>query len=279
MTQTTDNPRLKLGVMASLPRGPEEALQEVRELGLPTCQITNWNPDLFTPDMADRVLAASERYQVEVTTIWAGGPGPAVWNFIEGPATIGLVPKAYRAERVAALIAGADFAKMVGVDTVTTHVGFIPENPGNPLYPGLLDALREVVEHCAEWGLTFCFETGQETPTTLLRVIEDLGGENLGINLDPANLLLYGKANPVDALDVFGQYVVGVHAKDGEYPTDGRDLGKEKPLGEGRVGFPRLIAKLKALGYAGALTIEREISGPKQIEDIRHAIEVLSALI
>ncbi|MBN1936616.1 MAG: sugar phosphate isomerase/epimerase, partial [Anaerolineae bacterium] len=109
--------------------------------------------------------------------------------------------------------------------------------------------------------------------------IEDLGGENLGINLDPANLLMYGRANPVDALDVFGRYVVGVHAKDGEYPTNGRELGVEKPLGEGRVNFPLLVSKLKSLDYAGALTIEREISGPKQVEDIKRAIQLLSALV
>ena len=278
MTQTKDSARLKLGVIVSLGRGPEEALSEVHELGLPTCQINNWNPDLFTDEMADRLIAASEQYEVEVTTIWAGGPGPNAWNFIQGPATIGLVPPEYRAARVATLKAGADFAARVGVGTVTTHVGFIPENPGNPLYPGVLDALREVVEHCAERGLTFCFETGQETPTTLLRVIEDLGGEHLGINLDPANLLMYGKANPVDALDVFGRYVVGVHAKDGEYPTNGRELGVEKPLGEGRVHFELLVPKLKSLGYTGALTIEREISGPQQIADIKAAIALLEAL-
>jgi sugar phosphate isomerase/epimerase len=148
----------------------------------------------------------------------------------------------------------------------------------------LLDALREVVGYCAERGITFCFETGQETPTTLLRVIEDLaagspGLDNVGVNLDPANLLLYGKANPVDALDVIGTHVRGVHAKDGEYPTNGRALGVEKPLGEGRVNFPVLVPKLKALGYTGALTIEREISGPQQIADIRHAIRLLSALV
>jgi L-ribulose-5-phosphate 3-epimerase len=134
------------------------------------------------------------------------------------------------------------------------------------------------VEDCGERGLEFWFETGQETPVVLLRVIEDLGYDNLGINLDPANLLMYGKANPVDALDVFGQYVRGVHAKDGEYPTGGRQLGVEKPLGEGRVNFPVLIPKLKGLGYTSALTIEREISGPKQIADIKHAIAVLSKL-
>jgi sugar phosphate isomerase/epimerase len=202
-----------------------------------------------------------------------------VWNFTEGPTTIGLVPEQYRAQRVATLKEGADFAVRVGVSSITTHVGFIPESASNPLYPGLIDALREVVAHCGKRGITFCFETGQETPITLLRAIEDLGYDNVGINLDPANLLMYGKANPVDALDLFGQYVVGVHAKDGEYPTDVRRLGVEKPLGEGRVNFPVLVTKLKSLGYRGALTIEREISGPKQIEDIKRAIEVLSALV
>ena len=270
---------MRLGVIAPLAHGPEQELKKARDFGLPTVQVVNWQPDLFSDEMAERVVAASAEYGVEVTTIWTGYPGPAVWNFYDGPVTIGLVPEQYRTERVAALKRGADFAVKVGVPSITTHVGFIPENPSNPLYPGVVDALREVVDYCRARGLTFCFETGQETPVVLLRVIEELGKDNLGINLDPANLLMYGKANPVDALDVFGQYVAGVHAKDGEYPTNGRDLGVEKPLGEGRVGFPQLIAKLKDLGYAGALTIEREISGPKQIEDIRHAIELLSALI
>ncbi len=276
---TTAKGAIRLGVIAPLAPGPEEELRKARDLGLPTCQIVNWRPELFSDEMAERVVAASAAHGVEVTTIWTGYPGPAVWNFVEGPVTIGLVPEQYRAERVAALKRGADFAVKVGVPSITTHVGFIPENPSNPLYSGVVDALREVVGYCRERGLTFCFETGQETPVVLLRVIEDLGTENLGINLDPANLLMYGKANPVDALDVFGEYVVGVHAKDGEYPTNGRYLGVEKPLGEGRVDFPRLIARLKDLGYRGALTIEREIGGPKQIKDIQHAIGVLSALI
>jgi len=274
----TGQTRLKLGVMAPLPNGPEKEFAKAHDLGLESVQVVCWQPDLFSAEMAERVLAASERYGIEVTTIWTGLPGPAVWNFIDGPRTIGLVPPEYRAERVAALKVGADFAVRVGVPTITTHVGFIPESPNNPLYPGLIDALRQVVDYCRERGIVFCFETGQETPTTLLRVIQDLGTENLGINLDPANLLMYGKANPVDALDVFGQYVLGVHAKDGEYPTNGRQLGVEKPLGEGRVNFPALVSRLKALGYRGALTIEREISGPRQIADIKRAIQILSQL-
>ncbi|MGC9349180.1 MAG: sugar phosphate isomerase/epimerase family protein [Anaerolineae bacterium] len=271
--------KLKIGVMAPLDHGPEKTIEEVQALGLSACQVVCWNPDLFTQEAADRLAAAAATHDVEITTIWTGTPGRYVWNFVEGPITIGLVPPAHREERVAVLKRGADFAARVGVQSITTHVGFIPENMTDPLYPGLLEALREVVSYCGEKDIEFWFETGQETPVVLLRVIEDLGLDNLGINLDPANLLMYGKANPVDALDVIGTYVRGVHAKDGEYPANGRDLGVEKPLGEGRVDFPALVAKLKRLGYTGALTIEREISGPQQIKDIRHAIGVLSALV
>jgi L-ribulose-5-phosphate 3-epimerase len=82
----------------------------------------------------------------------------------------------------------------------------------------------------------------------------------------------------VDALDVFGRYVRGVHAKDGCYPTNGSELGRETPLGEGQVNFPVLIPKLKACGFGGALTIEREISGPQQIADIQKAIQLLTPL-
>jgi sugar phosphate isomerase/epimerase len=123
------------------------------------------------------------------------------------------------------------------------------------------------------------FESGQETPVVLLRAIEDIGLLNIGINLDPANLILYGKGNPVDALDVFGGYVRGVHAKDGCYPTSGRYLGEEMPIGQGKVDFPRLLAGLKKLGYTGALTIEREISGEQQVKDIHMAIGYINKIL
>jgi sugar phosphate isomerase/epimerase len=202
-----------------------------------------------------------------------------VWNYTEGPSTIGLVPAEYRAMRVEDLQRGAEITGWLGISDMATHVGFLPMNPNDPDYLGAVDAIKAVAAYAGERGVTFNFETGQETPTVLLRCIQDVGLPNLGVNLDPANLLLYGTGNPVDALDVFGRYVRGVHAKDGEYPTDGRALGEEKPLGDGRVNFPLLVAKLKACGYTGALTIEREISGPQQIEDIKRAIAVLTPLL
>jgi sugar phosphate isomerase/epimerase len=268
--------KLKVGVMMGLHGAPEEAIAKVAGLGLETCQV-NW-PAGGSLELGQQLKAAADANGVTVTTLWAALAGPAVWNFIEGPITIGLVPPEHRAERVETLKQAAKVASAIGVQSITTHAGFIPEFPGDPLYVQTVEALKDVVGVCQQEGVEFWFETGQETPITLLRTIQDIGLPNLGINLDPANLLMYGKANPVDALDVFGQWVRGTHCKDGEYPTDGRSLGAEKAMGEGRVNFPVLVPKLKSLGYKGHLTIEREIAGDKQVEDIKRAMAILEPL-
>jgi sugar phosphate isomerase/epimerase len=269
-------PTLKLGIICSLDGGARQAFEKASSLGLEGVQLACWNPQLYTDQAVEQTLAAADEFNIEINTVWAGAPGDMVWNFTEGPLTIGIVPRENRDVRVAGLIAGADFAKRIGVKSITTHVGFIPEDPNRDLYGETVENLKRVAGHCGELGLDFWFETGQETPTTLLRTIEDIGLDNLGINLDPANLVMYGKANPVDALDVFGKYVRGIHAKDGIYPTTGRTLGKEVALGEGKVDFPTLIGRLKTeFGFAGHLTIEREISGDQQTADIRRAIEML----
>jgi L-ribulose-5-phosphate 3-epimerase len=272
--------KLQLGVIVGLKEEPAESMEDVRRFQLPTCQVSSWNLDLCRPAIAIRLRDAAQAAGIAISTFWGGVPGRRVWDFLEGPTTIGLVPPANRRAGVDALKRWSDFAADVGgIPSITTHVGFLPVNPSDSDYLGTVAALRDVAAHCQQNGQQFWFETGQETPITLLRTIEDVGAENLGINLDPANLLMYGMANPLDALDVFGSYVRGLHAKDGDYPTNGRKLGVEKPLGEGRVGFPALIAKLRTLGFDGAVTIEREISGPRQAEDIRRAIELLTPLL
>ena len=257
----------------------EEKFKKVVATGLRDIQLIGWNHALLTEEGACHVKKMCEKYAVSISTFWCGWTGGGYWNFTEGPLTLGIVPPGTRAARVAEMKHGSDFAAWCGVEQMATHLGFIPENPNDPEYLPIVEAVSEIADHCGENGQYFLFETGQETPTTLLRLIEDSGRPNLGLNLDPANLIMYGKANPVDALSVFGQYVRDVHAKDGHYPTTGRALGKEARLGDGLVNFPVLIARLKELGYDGNLTIEREISGPRQEEDIRTAKKILEELI
>jgi L-ribulose-5-phosphate 3-epimerase len=271
-------PKLEIGVLVHQSADPLADFAKVTALGLRSCQLCSWKGELQTDEQAGSIREAATKTGVQITTLWAGWPGPRVWNFIDGPKTIGLVPAEYRRMRIDALKHAAGFAARLQVPSITTHVGFIPEDPSDPQFAATVDAVREVARACKNLALEFWFETGQETPVTLLRTIDRVGTGNLGINLDTANLILYGKANPVDALDVFGSYVRGVHIKDGLYPTDGDNLGQETPLGKGKVDFPAVIGRLKALGYAGSLSIEREISGEKQIADIRAAIELLRPL-
>lgn len=244
-------------------------------LGFSNCQLCIWNSKLYTDENAKIIKYAQTKTKLEISALWAGWSGPRQWNFYGGPSTLGLVPTAYRNQRLVELMLAGDFAEKIGVKDVITHVGFLPENPNDPKFPGVVEALRYLGMSYKEKGLNFLFETGQETPVTLLRTIEAVGTENLGINFDMANLILYGKANPVDALDVFGKYVLNTHFKDGDYPICGTELGNEKPLGEGKVNLPLILKKLKELNYQGPFTIEREINGEQQIQDIIRAKELI----
>lgn len=268
---------MRVGVMADLTGDTriEDKFREIREMGMESCQLVCWDRRLLDSAVALKVKDAMEEYGITVTAFWCGWEGPKYWNFYEGQATLGLVPEAYRFQRMQMLMEGSDFAGELGIQDVVTHAGYMPENPWDPKYPEIIACLKSLAAHYQRNGQYFLFETGQETPVTLKRAIEDIGCNNLGINLDPANLIMYGKANPVDALDVFGEYIRGVHGKDGCYPVGGRELGAEVPLGQGKVDYPALIRGLKHWGYDGDITIEREISGEEQRKDIRLSKEVL----
>lgn len=270
---------MKIGVIVGLTENIEKEIAHVAELGLESCQINSWNREMQTPEMAARCRKALDENGITCSTVWIGWSGPAKWNFIEGPTTLGLVPEEYRQIRTEELIHGVKFAHEMGVDQIASHMGFLPEVPSDPQYAPTVAAIARVAQAAKELNMKVLFETGQETPITILRVIEEIGTGNLGVNLDPANLLLYGKANPVDSLKILGPYVYDVHAKDGEYPTEGRFLGEEKALGQGSVNFPKLVEGLKQYGYDGSLTIEREISGEEQLKDIIMARDILRSLI
>jgi sugar phosphate isomerase/epimerase len=249
---------------------PEEHLRQVHELGFPTIFLSlDKYLGSFTPALASQYRDLLDKYQLTATTVEVVGPPPLQWNFTQGPTTIGVVPPKMRAARIDALRQASDFAKQVGIPQVQTHCGFIPENPGDPLYPETVTAIRAVAQHCQGNGQSFLMETGQETPTTMSRAIHDVAMPNLGVGLDTANLLLYGKANPVDAVDILGPHVMSVHAKDGRWPTDPYKFGEEVLIGKGIVDFHTVFTKLHRLGYKGAITIERETSGPQQIADWR----------
>ena len=272
---------MKIGVCVvfSAMEDMDAKFKAVVDQGFDNCQLVWWNTTTWSDENADTINELVKKYGLTISAFWCGWDGPKAWNFYEGQKTLGLVPPEYREMRVKNLCDGADFAKKLGVENVVTHMGYIPENPFDPEYEPFCDAVRTVAEHLKANGQYLLFETGQETPVTMLRCFETVGTDNLGVNLDTANVILYGKANPVDALEVFGKYVRNLHAKDGCWPVNGHDLGEETAIGKGKVDFRGVISKLYALGYDSYVTIEREISGDEQVRDILAAKEYLGSLI
>jgi len=257
----------------------DEKFAEVRAMGMESIQLVTWDKDVMCDATAQSINEAVRKHGIDITAFWCGWEGPKTWDFYDGQLTLGLVPAAFRFQRLQMLMQGSDFARKINVKDLVTHVGYLPENPYDSIYREIVVVLKALADKCRGNGQNFLFETGQETPVVLRRIIQDIGCDNVGINLDPANLIMYGKGNPVDALEVFGEYVLGVHGKDGCYPTDGKQLGSEMPLGQGKVNFPVFIEKLKEVGYQGDITIEREISGEEQKKDILAAKAVLETLI
>lgn len=261
---------MAIGLLVSPYGAPEATIRRVHDLGFSNCFLSmDGYIGKFTPNVATQIKDLLDKYGVVATTVEVVGPPPLEWNFLQGPTTIGVVPPAHRAARIDALRQASDFAKLAGIPQVQTHCGFIPENPSDALYPGTVEAIRAVAQHCQGNGQKFLMETGQETPTTMARAIRDVNLPNLGVGLDTANLILYGKANPVDAVEILGPHVHSIHAKDGRWPTDPDKLGEEVLIGKGHVDFRAVFTKLHRLGYTGAVTIERETSGPQQIDDVR----------
>lgn len=249
--------------------------------GFTNCQLQIWDMNLLYEDHARRVKRLIEGYGMQITGLWCGWRGPIRWDFLEGPSILGLVPQEYRAVRMEELLKGAAYARVLGVRDVITHVGFVPLNCRDVLYTGLVSALRYLTAELGKHGQNFLMETGQEPPIVLKRLMEDVGADNLFINYDPANLMMYGNANPVDGLEILGDRIRSVHAKDGSYPTTGSELGKEYPIGKGKVDFAGLFQKLVNMGYDGPVSIEYEIEAgnERQRREILEGKQYLEKLI
>jgi sugar phosphate isomerase/epimerase len=195
--------------------------------------------------------------------------------------TVGFVPPDTRAERELRTLAVADFAAELGVRGIATHIGFVPEDTSSPDYVAVRDTVRRVCDHSARHGQTFALETGQESAPALLDFLLSAQRANLGINFDPANMILYGTGDPIAALDTLAPHVLTVHCKDGDWPPRAIHgaLGSEQPLGQGSVGMERFVTKLKEIGYKGPLTIEREASDPmRRQRDIEMGLVLLRRL-
>jgi sugar phosphate isomerase/epimerase len=264
---------LEPGVMLWAER---DTLEEIHALGVRCGQMG-------IPGNMKLTEAAAKAWKsdLELVTMFAAYEGEDYADIPSVQRTVGFVPHKTREGREQRTYAVSDFAAKLGIRSIACHIGFVPEDPTDPDYEDLRALVRRVCDHAAGHGQTFALETGQEPAAVLLRFIAAVDRPNLGINFDPANMILYGTGDPIEALRMLGPLVTSVHCKDGDWPppeTPGA-LGRERPLGEGSVGMERYVRTLAEIGFRGPLNVERETENQQERwRDIGRGIALLRSL-
>jgi len=270
-----------IGVFASIDAGLGVKLEVAHELGIPTIHLHAPHQATRTPENAKRFLERLGKLGITISAVFGGFEGESYADIPTVVRTVGLVPPETRAARLAEMKEIADFARLLGCKVVALHIGFVPHDVAEAMYGQVVAVARELCDHCRSGGQNLHLETGQETADALLQFIADVGRDNLFINFDPANMILYGTGNPIEALRKVGRYVRSCHCKDGKWAAHpGKEWGTEVPFGQGDVGAETFLRTLKEFGYDAPLTIEREIAQEpeRQKAEIGQAVRLLSAL-
>lgn len=259
-----------------------DTLAEVQSLGVRCGQLGIPGDLALTKELAAEWKSAIDKAQFPIVTVFAAYNGENYADIPTVQRTVGFIPRDTRAGRERRTYEVIDFAAAIGAPSFACHIGFVPEDTTHPDYIDVREMVRRVADHAVRHKQTFALETGQEPAHVLQHFLKDVERSNVGINFDPANMILYGTGDPIEALTVLGSQVLSVHVKDGDWPS--RDhpsaLGAERPLGQGAVGIPRFLAKLKEIGFRGPLNIEREAENqPERIADIRQAVLYLNSLV
>jgi L-ribulose-5-phosphate 3-epimerase len=258
--------------------GTGDLTAAVKELGLSHLQLA-LAPLLFLDDkQKHRELGFLRGSGLAITAGMIGFPGEDYSTISRIRATGGFVPDDAWTLRRQLTIQAAKLAHELGISILTTHVGFIPQS-NHEDYPKLIDRVAQISAALGELGVTLAMETGQETASELLQFLNDLPnefpGRNAGVNFDPANMILYGSGNPIEAIRILDRHIRHVHVKDAMASDEPGVLwGKQVPVGHGEVDWGEFLGALREVGYRGPLVIEQE-TGRQRLELVREAITTL----
>jgi sugar phosphate isomerase/epimerase len=270
-----------IGVFASIDAGLGVKLEVARDLGVRTIHLHTPHAGSRTPQRAAEFNKKLADFGIKITCVFAGFEGESYADIPTVKRTVGLMPLETRAARTVELKEISDFARQLGVDVVGIHLGFVPHDKNDPDYRTMIELTRDVCDHCKRNGQALHLETGQEPVDVLIEFLGDVERDNIFVNFDPANMILYGAGEPIPALEKLGKRVRSIHCKDATWSErPGERWGAETPLGDGDVDMEAFLKTLKKINYDGPLTIEREIpqEPERQKAEIGRAIELLQRL-
>ncbi|MDO4629348.1 MAG: sugar phosphate isomerase/epimerase family protein [Planctomycetia bacterium] len=270
-----------IGVFASIGAGLGVRLEVVEELGIHSVQLCCPHKESRTQENATAFIEKLNQIGVKISVVFCDFKGESYETIQKTRETIGLVPPELREERKNEIREIAAFAKTLGCDRIGIHIGFIPHETDSDDYRDLVATLQELADDLKAQGQAFHLETGQETADGLLGFLTDVGRDNIFINFDPANMILYGSGEPIPALKKLGKYVRSCHCKDAKWSAEpGKTWGCEVPFGTGDVNARLFLETLREIGYVGPLTIEREIPAEpeRQKAEISQAMTLINGL-
>ncbi len=271
-------PGLKLAVCSwSLqPASPQPLIEQLKALGIPRAQIA-LDPLRTQPEVWGQCpeLCAANGVQMISGMIATVGEDYSTLESIRR--TGGVVPDATWDENWKNIQVDADLAKRLGLRLVTFHAGFLPHDENDPACAKLLQRIRQIADVFAARGIDLAFETGQETAPTLVAFLKKLDRRNVGVNFDPANMILYDQGNPIEALRLLAPWLKQCHIKDANRTRQPGTWGEEVVVGTGQVNWREFFQVLNESRFAGYCCIERE-AGNQRAADIRAARQFVESL-
>ncbi|MEX2673719.1 MAG: sugar phosphate isomerase/epimerase family protein [Phycisphaeraceae bacterium] len=268
------DPAKRLGVCSwSLqPETPAELIAAMKEIGLDQVQLA-LDPLRESPQWAEAPQQLADAGIKIISGMFATiGEDYSTLESIRK--TGGIVPDETWAQNWANIERTVPIAEKLGIRIMLFHAGFIPHEAGNPTWEKVRDRVGQIADLYADADVTLTLETGQEDAPTLLKFISEVDRPNVAVNFDPANMILYDKGDPVEALRTLMPHVRHIHIKDADRTTTPGTWGTEKPAGEGQVDWDGFFAVLDDERYQGYLAIERE-GGDQRVQDIRTAKEMV----
>lgn len=258
------------------PANPEQLVEQLKAIGIPRVQLA-LGPLREQSQVWGKTSELFGRDKIEIVS----GMIATVGEDYSTPETIrltgGIVPDQHWEQNWKNIQADAVLAAKLGVKLVTFHAGFLPHEERDPAFAKLLDRIARVADLFAAKNLTLGFETGQETAETLSLFLQKLGRRNVGVNFDPANMILYDRGDPVAALRALRPWLVQCHLKDATKTKLPGTWGAEVAVGTGEVDWPAFFRTLDDLKFQGDLCIERE-AGNQRVADIKAAKNLVESL-
>ncbi len=249
------------------PESPAQLIQQMKQIGLNRLQCA-LDPVRQSPAIWGDCLEQCRSNGLEIVSGMFGTVGEDYSTLDSIRRTGGVVPDETWEENWRNIQVIAALAQQWGVKLIGFHAGFLPHEPSDPNFAKLLNRVRQIARLFADQGITLALETGQETAETLKAFLQLLDCPNVGVNFDPANMILYDKGEPIAALKVLGRWLKQCHIKDARKTRQPGTWGEEVVVGTGEVNWPAFIGVLKELNFTGYCCIERE-AGDQRVEDIR----------